>query len=287
MARKAVKAKTKSRARISRKSAVEERGRKKSLQKWKRYCLVIGLLCFISAGLYGYERRIDLQVQTWLQEHWLTSTASAGFRFKELVVEGRSLTEPQEIVDAVGLTIGDSLFMVSLNDIRNRLIALNTIRDAHVSRDLGGRIIVTLVEREPFALWQHRNRLHVVDERGITMRSLNPKDYSYLVTIVGDSAPDHIDDLVGFVAADKVLAEQVVAAVYVSDRRWDVHFANGVQILLPEINPESAWKKLAKMHREHSILTGKVESIDLRIDDRVFITLPEEIEINPNTASDA
>ncbi len=279
------KGKTRKSSNRAKQQTVQERGRLKLLQRWKRYS-IIGLALLIFAGIWkGYEQRVDLQLARYGVHKWLEYTSSAGFRFKELLLEGRKLTDPDRVVTAVGLEVGDPLFLVSLEDIRKRLIAIDTVKDAYVSRDLAGKIAVTLIERKPFVLWQHHGRLRVVDEDGIVLLGEKAEEYPYLITMVGEKAPANMERLATFLAADKTLAEQITAAVFVSERRWDIHFANGVQILLPEMNPEDAWKRLAEMQREHNILEQQVQAIDLRIDNRVFITLPDDATTN-EAASD-
>ncbi len=260
------------------KRATNVRGRKKQLHKWRRYAAVMVPLTFVITFGIAYEQDAHIEAQEWLHDVWLESTASAGFRFRELVVEGRNLTQPDDVIQAVGLAVGDSLFMVSLDEIRLRLLALDTVRDAHVTRDLKGRITVTLYERKPFALWQHRNRLWVIDPEGKVLRREKPQTYPYLLTIVGEEAPAYIDMLVELLRSNPPLADKVVAAVFVSNRRWDIHFDNGVRLLLPEHQAHQAWNKLASMQQEHQILARQVEAIDMRLDDRMFITLPEELD---------
>lgn len=277
---------TKAKAGKSSAKAAKEREHRKKILRWKRNAAIAATVMLALGVWKGAENRVDLQAKEYAMNLWLEYTHSAGFRFEELILEGRSLTEPQRIVDAVGLEVGDPLFLVSLDDIRDRLLDIDTVKDAHVARDLSGKIAVTLVERKPFVLWQYRGRVRVMDDDGVVLLKEKPEDYPYLVTMVGEKAPANIENLVSFLAADKALAEQITAAVFVSDRRWDIHFANGIQILLPELNPRAAWKKLASMQREHNILEQQVQAIDLRIDDRVFITLPEGAVEDGGNASD-
>jgi cell division protein FtsQ len=265
-------------------AALQERARKIQQQRRKRYITVVSCVCAALLVWVGITTRVDQQLGNFAHNQWLQVSSRMGFQFKELQVEGRHLTDGQAVVEAVGLYVGDSLFLVSLDEIRTRLLALDTVKNAAVTRDLGGRILVSLEERVPFVLWQRRDVLQVMDDAGVVMVSQNPDDYPYLVTMVGDKAPEHIDNLVAFISSDPNLAKQIVAAVFVSDRRWDIHFANGVKILLPEMNPKAAWQKLAEMNRKHDILKQSVQVIDLRVDDRVFITLPEE-KLNDNSAA--
>jgi cell division protein FtsQ len=266
------------------KGAVAERARKKQQQKQKRYISVVASVLAVFILWAAITSRIDERIANGVQSLWLDASAGMGFQFKELMVEGRRLTHGQDIVAAVGLNVGDSLFLISLEEIRARVMALSTVKNASVTRDLSGRIIVTLTERTPFVLWQHHDRLQVMDDAGVVMPEEDAGAYPYLVTMVGEKAPAHIDTLVAFLSADKQLAKNIVAAVFVSDRRWDIHFANGVKILLPEINPKAAWEKLSVMNRKHDILKQSVQVIDLRVDDRVFITLPEDVAPDDDNA---
>lgn len=255
---------------------VQERGRRKMAQRMRRYGLAATVCLVILFGWIGVQQRIDRDIAAYAEQTWLEATHSAGFRFEELLLEGRRLTHPQDVVNAIGLEVGDPLFMVSLDDIRNRLLTLDTVKDATVSRDLSGKIAVTLIERKPFVLWQTHGRLRVMDDEGKVLAYENAENYPHLITVVGEQAPHEIGNLVEFLSSDSELAEQITAAVFVSNRRWDVHFANGIRILLPEQNPKAAWHKLASMQREHDILSQQVQAIDMRINDRVFITLPDE-----------
>jgi cell division protein FtsQ len=264
--------------------ALRERERKKQQQRRKRYVATLAALLF---GLIAYTQRVDVVIASYLHTAWLDATKAAGFTFEELAVEGRHLTPAEDLVDAVGLGIGDSIFAQSLDDIHKRLLNLDMVKEAHVGRDFSGRIIVQLKERKPFALWQYRDRLRVIDAEGIALLRANPDDYPQLVTVVGENAPAHMNELTSFLNAEKSLNDEVVAVVYVSNRRWDVHFVSGVQIMLPEDNPKGAWQKLAKMHKKHGILEQKLQAIDLRLDDKIYITLPDEEQIEATAEGEA
>ncbi len=254
-----------------------ERERKIRLQKIKRNAGLSAIALLFIIIYVGSIYRLDRQISDFAYNKWLEYTHSAGFTFNELLLEGRELTEPEDIINAVGLDVGDPLFLVSLDNIRDRLLTLNTVKNATVTRDLGGKIIVTLEEREPFVLWQHHGNIRVIDDEGITLQQLNAADFPHLITMVGEKAPYHMDELASFLTKDKSLVEQVTAAVYVSNRRWDIHLSNGTKILLPEKNPIDAWEKLLEMHEKHNILEQSLRAIDLRIKDKVFITLPEDV----------
>ncbi len=264
--------------------AVRERERKKQQLRRNRYFAMFGAIILVLGGAIAYTQRADLIIGEYVYSLWIDATKAAGFTFEELVVEGRHLTPPEDLVDAVGLAIGDSLFAQSLDNIHQRLLNLEMVKSAHVGRDFSGRIIVQLIERKPFALWQYRDKLRVIDSEGIALLRANPDNYPQLVTIVGENAPAHMNELTSFLNIDNALTDEVVAVVYVSNRRWDVHFVSGVQIMLPEDNPKAAWQKLAAMQKEHGILGQKLHAIDLRVNDKIYITLPDDEKVQAKQA---
>ena len=261
------------------KKAVREREKKKQQLKRKRYLSGSLAIIIIGGGLISYQQRLDQIIVNYVQMMWINSTKAAGFTFEELTITKKILTPPEDVYDAIGISFGDSLFAQSLNDIHHRLLGLEMVKNAHVSRNLStGQIIVQLIERKPFALWQYRDKLRVIDNEGVVLMRANPDNYPELITVVGENAPSHMNELISFLMSEKELVEEVVAAVYVSNRRWDVHFVSGVQIMLPEENPTTAWKKLAKMQKKENILSQKLQAIDLRIENKMFLTLPDETD---------
>jgi cell division protein FtsQ len=252
--------------------AQQERERKIRLMRMKRH-IQLGAVALVFIVLYvGAIYRIDRPITEFIYRKWLEYSHSAGFTFNELLLENRHLTPPEAIIDAVGLEVGDPLFIISLEDIRSRLLTLNTVKNAIVTRDLGGKIIVNLQERVPFILWQHRGITKVIDDEGVVLQQLHPQDYAHLITMVGEKAPFNMNNLATFITENKALMEEITAAVYVSNRRWDIHFSNGLKILLPENDPEIAWKKLIVMHEKNNIFEQHIQAIDLRIKDKVFVT---------------
>ena len=272
------KAKKPSRAPSKKQQAQFKRERKIRLQKIK-HMAGLGTIIFICIAIYiGSIYRFDRHISNYAYNKWLEYTHSVGFTFKELLLEGRQLTQPQDIITAVGLNVGDPLFLVSLDDIRDRLLSLNTVKNATVTRDLEGKIVITLQERSPFVLWQHHGDIRVIDDEGIVLNQLRAEDFPHLITMVGEKAPYHMDDLALFLMQNKSLVDHVTAAVFVSNRRWDIHLSNGTKILLPAQNPLKAWNTLIEMHEKHNILKQSLRAVDLRIEDKIFITLPEDVE---------
>ncbi len=200
-------------------------------------------------------------------------TASGGFHISNLTIEGREKTSKEEVLAALGVTVGDSIFEASLPDIQKRIEAISTVKQASVERMLPDTLHVRIVERSPVAVWQHDGTLSPIDEEGVVLEQEDANDYLQLLVVVGKGAPEHTTELLELLATERSLADEVVAAVYVGERRWNLRFDSGVNVMLPEEETGAAWKRLAEMQREQGILQKSVQSIDMRLFERIFIKL--------------
>jgi cell division protein FtsQ len=72
------------------------------------------------------------------------------------------------------------------------------------------------------------------------------------------------------------LQKRVVAAIRVSERRWDLQLDAGILVRLPTEKQKQAWETLRKLEQRHKILARDVVVIDLRLPDRLVIQLSEE-----------
>lgn len=211
-------------------------------------------------------------------------TVKAGFSVKSLYLEGRNRTSMEEIDKALGVKIGDPIFRLSLDEARQRLETVESVKFAAVERALPSSLYVRIVEREPVALWQNQGKLTVVDDNGVAMNDLDVGAYKQLPLIIGESAPKKVRELMGIMAAEPELAKHFSSATRVSDRRWNIRLScdNGdnVEVRLPENNPVDAWKKLAEIDQKQRILAREVKVIDLRLDGKVFIKLSPDVFTN-------
>lgn len=67
------------------------------------------------------------------------------------------------------------------------------------------------------------------------------------------------------------MAQRVVAAVWVSERRWNLRLEGGVEVRLPELGAEEAWSQLADLERQQGLLERDVAMIDMRLPDRLVL----------------
>jgi len=216
-------------------------------------------------------------------------TVRAGFGVQSLYLEGRSRTAMEDLDKAIGIKKGDPILKLSIGEVRERLEKIESVKYAAVERALPGTIYVRIIEREPVALWQNHGKIALVDDKGVVMNDIPIGPYKQLPLIIGEEAPQHVGELMTILATEPELAKRFVAAIRVSDRRWNIrlniHNGNIVEVRLPEIKPADAWRKLAALQVSQQLLDRDVKVIDLRLEGKMFIKLaPEDM---PAKASDA
>jgi len=207
---------------------------------------------------------------------FVDASRASGLVVREIRLSGRENTERPALMAAIGIARDAPILAVDLKRLRSRIENLGWIDEARVARRLPGIIEIDIVERTPFARWQHDRRLFLIDRNGETITAHNVQAYGALPLVVGPDAPGSAAALVDMMASDPALRERVTAAVRVGGRRWNLQLDNGVEVLLPEEDAPSAWRRLGAMQREENILERDVTVIDLRLADRVFLRLPPE-----------
>ena len=82
-------------------------------------------------------------------------------------------------------------------------------------------------------------------------------------------------DFVALVKRYPGIAGNVEASVLVADRRWNLHLKSGIEVLLPEGEPEQALQTLAELDRSKQILARDIVTVDLRLPYRVTVRLSD------------
>jgi len=203
----------------------------------------------------------------------LAATAKAGFRIEEITISGRGRTGTDDIVAALGATHGQPILGVSLERVKDRLEAIPSVRVAAVERRLPGNLHVAIVERQPVAIWQNNGEHVLVDRDGRTIPG-SIAGFEELPLVVGDGAGARADELLTMLGAEPQLATRVKAAVRVANRRWNLMLDDaqkGLEVRLPEDQPEAAWARLAQLERERALSARQVSMIDLRTPDRMVL----------------
>jgi cell division protein FtsQ len=199
-----------------------------------------------------------------------------GFPISAVSIAGQNGLTDSEVLEASDIGPNKSLAFLDVAAVRDRLRAVPLVEDASVRKLYPDRIAIELVERQPYALWQQDGQVSVVAADGIVIDTMRDGRFAALPFVVGEGANTRLPDYLALLARAGDLKAKIRAGILVGGRRWSLSTTSGVEVMLPENNPEAALAALASLERDTRILEKDVISLDLRLADRVVARLSEE-----------
>ena len=199
-----------------------------------------------------------------------------GFGIDKITISGLSQLTEREVLGAAGISPRLSLPFLGAVDVRTKLEALPLVRSAGVRKLFPNEVVINLVERQPYALWQKDGELFVVSADGTAIDKLRDQRFASLPLVVGPGANARAAEYAAILDAAGPLRSRIRAGMLISGRRWNLKMANGIDIRLPEEGATDAVARLARLERDQNLLEKDVLAIDLRIPDRTVVRLTEE-----------
>ena len=199
------------------------------------------------------------------------ATAGFGLTVQHVVVEGRDKTPEALLRAAIGVAPGDPILGFSVAAAQARIETLSWVRQATIERQLPDTIVVSLAERRPFAVWQFQGKFVLIDRAGQVVADQDLSAFGQLPLVVGAGAPAAAAGLLDLLGNRPDLSSRVIAAVRVGERRWNLRLNTGADVLLPEGQEEAALNKLAELQSSIALLDRPLQSVDLRLPDRLVV----------------
>lgn len=222
-----------------------------------------------------------------LRERLGGATGFAGLRVTNVVIEGRANTPEPLLRAALGVTKGDPILGFSVEQARKRIEELSWVEQATVERRLPGTVVVFLLERRPFAIWQNKGKFVLIDRAGLVVDNQDVAHFRHLPLVVGAGAALGAADLLDAIQERPALTGRIVAAVRVAERRWNLRTKNNADVLLPEGHEAVALDRLLQLQQTQAILDRPLAAIDLRLADKLVIRPRPDAkgEGKPNTTA--
>jgi cell division protein FtsQ len=196
-----------------------------------------------------------------------------GFGVNVVTLTGQSrLTEPQ-ILKLAGITPKDSLPFFDVEAARDRLEKTPLLKQASVRKLYPSQIVIDVVERTPAALWQRDGEVRTVAADGAVIDELRDTRLDNLPFVVGAGANERLGEFLTLLDAARELKTKIAAGVFIGGRRWNFKMKSGLDVKLPENDPEEAVATLLRLQRQSRILDRDILWLDLRTPGRVFARL--------------
>src|SRR5947207_11711423 len=206
-------------------------------------------------------------------ERFIAATGALGLVVSEIEVQGRETTDIGTVMAALSAARGTPILGVSPSRAKEQLETLPWVRSATIERRLPGTLFVRLAERRPLAVWQHSGIQQLIDREGTVIPVEDLSRFAHLPTVVGDDAATNAAALIDTLASEPELAARVTAAVRVGGRRWNLRVDDVIDVLLPEESAAAAWSRLAELERANALLKRDVQTVDLRLPDRLVLRI--------------
>jgi len=248
------------------------------LMRGARVALVLAVA---GAGFLSWRSGKLETALDWTADRAVRAAAAAGFRVEDVEVAGRVQTDPKALLEAVGLKRGDPLLAFDPEAARARVESLPWVASAAVERLFPDTVRIVIVERRPIALWQHNERLSLIDAQGANLGPVALDAAPSLPLVVGGDAPTHAAELLHLLGQHPDLAKRVQASSWIGSRRWDLKLDNGVQVSLPENGVADALRELDDAEASSKLFERDVAAIDLRLPGKMVVRLAHAPVVDP------
>lgn len=203
--------------------------------------------------------------------------AATGLDISSIRISGHRMLSEETIVDTLWLPLDGSLLFFNARAARERLLAVPLVADASVQKLYPDTLAVTIVERMPYARWQHDGERVMIDHEGVPIGGDADRLAGHLPLVVGKGAAEHAGSLLEQIAAYPGISARLFAAIRVADRRWNLKLDNGIDIKLPENNVAAALSFLDRLDRQEGLMQRDVQAVDLRLPDRVTVSVSDTV----------
>ncbi|MBL0319967.1 MAG: FtsQ-type POTRA domain-containing protein [Alphaproteobacteria bacterium] len=233
--------------------------------------LVISLLSV--TGFYLWHKGTFASFARYMGHQQSIVSQAMGLTLQHIYVDGLHHIKPQTIHKIINTPKGSPLLSLSLKDIQSEIEHFYWVDHATIERQFPHTLHVHITERTPMAVWQHQQKLILVDKKGDIIPEPNIDAYADLLMLVGEDAPKHASELFSLLSIDPTFSAMVHSAIWVSNRRWNIRLTNGIEVKLPEANVEESWRRLIDIYYHQKLDKHPVTSVDLRIPGKLYIRI--------------
>ncbi|WP_106874213.1 cell division protein FtsQ/DivIB [Candidatus Phycorickettsia trachydisci] len=210
------------------------------------------------------------KVSTLIKNFCLDCSTNIGFKMKEVRVNGVSNFEIRETLPYIKLQNRNSIFSVDLGEVKEIFEANQWVRDVIVRRELPNRLVIDILERKPFAIWQYNKTFYLIDENGYKITT-NVEKFQDLLHLVGEGADIYAASLVNLLKDKPQITSNIKHAIFQGLRRWDLIMRNGMIVKMPEHKIQKALIFLHKQFINALLPNDRIKILDMRNEEKYYI----------------
>ena len=202
-------------------------------------------------------------------------TRVAGLGVERVTISGLYRLNEKDVLHAAGIGMTSALPFVDVETVRANLMRLPIVKEASVRKMYPDQMLIVIEERDPYALWQLNGEISAIAADGRVMEGLHENGLTSLPLVAGAGAAEHVQEFVALSQLVPELTPHIRAGIYVGQRRWTLTMTNGLEVMLPEVEPAKAVQHLASLVRDSRVLEKDIVTLDLREPHRVTVRLTE------------
>ena len=188
-----------------------------------------------------------------------------GFVIKDIEIQGTKYLNKDDILKVVSSYNNINIFSINVQKLYEEISNNTWVKQGSIKIVYPDTIKVFLTEKEPVAIWQDKFGNKLISKSGDFILEKNFKNFkNFLPIIIGKNAHKNINPIFKILNLEKEFVKNVWSLTYVNERRWDVHFKQGLTIRLPSNKIREAWQKAASLNENFKILNIGLTEIDLR-----------------------
>ena len=237
----------------------------------------VPLLVMLSIATYGLTNdNIREQFTTTLEEARMSIQSRPEFQVELMKVDGATQDVATQIRKTLNLTFPLNSFDLVLEDIKDQIEQLESVKTAGIFLRAGGVLEVQIDERLPVVLWRTGPELEMLDEDGERAGVITSRlDRMDLPLIAGEAAEEQIDEAMELYARAKPIHNRLRGLRRMGLRRWDMILDRGQTIQLPEENAVEALQRVLALNAAQKILDRDIVSVDMRDATRPILRLTD------------
>ena len=230
--------------------------------------LIFSILVYAALWMGGFLPTVKNNTAKFTQNRLM----AMGFVVKDIDVVGEGRVRERDVRTALGIYEGQYFFGPNLEAAQSRVKTLNWVENVVVRRLWPNRIVVEIIERDVFGLWQNNGQFRLIDHTGAVIEDVETQAYANLPHFIGEDIGTQGPALLETLSAYPDLSARFTTLRHVGARRWDIiDMKAGLTVQLPEGDITPALNHLRHYQNETQWLDRQIDVIDLRVKGRISV----------------
>jgi len=222
----------------------------------------------ISLLLTTFLSNIDFEKYSKLFNDFLIKN---GFTINNIQILGIKNITKETIIKIVNNEKQSNILNVNLLNIYNNLKNNDWVEELYIERVLPNTIKISIKEKEAIGIWQYEMSNKLITKDGEIISTANINKFKIDLPIIhGNHANKNANSILKILETNKVLTKNIWSLDYINNRRWNLHFKQGIIVLLPSEGVLRAWNEIIKLQKNYDVLNLGLTELDLRNPNKIF-----------------